>query len=200
MNENIGFAAEACVFKTTNGGINWFEYSLPHYSISSFTHVDDKYWYSTADTIYYSSDDGNNFVFQHALPSSDFYFQISLKKINNRIFGWAVSQGGWISKYIEPIGIKQISSEIPNKFELFQNYPNPFNPSTILNYQLPVSNNVKLVIYDILGREAATLVNEKQQPGKYQVTWDASNLASGVYFYKLISGDFTQIRKMVVVK
>jgi hypothetical protein len=200
---STGFAAEYCTYKTTNSGIEWDNDILPYNDvILNITHVEKEFWFSRVDRIYYSSDDGNNFVLQHISPNdTDVYRQINLKKVDNQIVGWAVRQwAGGISKYTAPIGIKPISSEIPNKFELFQNYPNPFNPSTLINYQLPVSNNVKLVIYDLVGREVTTLVNEKQQAGKYQVTFDASNYASGVYFYKLVSGDFTQIRKMVVLK
>ena len=98
------------------------------------------------------------------------------------------------------IGIKKINSDIPKEFALYQNYPNPFNPSTTISYEIPKPAFVKVAIYDILGNEVALIVNEKQQPGKYDVTWDASNYASGVFFYKLTSGDFIQIKKMVVLK
>ncbi|MFI5145147.1 MAG: SBBP repeat-containing protein [Ignavibacteria bacterium] len=103
-------------------------------------------------------------------------------------------------KYSQQIGVRKISSGIPSICELSQNYPNPFNPSTTINYQLPSAGNAKLIVYDILGREVATLVNEYQQPGKYQVTWDASNYSSGVYFYKLAAGDFTDTKRMMVIK
>lgn len=96
------------------------------------------------------------------------------------------------------------SNQVPSRFSLSQNYPNPFNPSTIINYQLSISSNVKLIIYDVLGREVKTLVNEKQNAGIYQVKFDGMNFPSGVYFYKLSatggSGTFSQSRKMVLVK
>jgi hypothetical protein len=98
------------------------------------------------------------------------------------------------------IGIKKISDNVPDKFTLFQNYPNPFNPATIINYQLPMSVNVKLTIYDMLGREISILVNEKQQPGTYQVEWNGANFASGIYFYKLEAGDFKKTKRMVLIK
>lgn len=89
---------------------------------------------------------------------------------------------------------------IPSKFDLAQNYPNPFNPSTVIKFSIPVTGLVKLAIYDITGREVSTLVNEVKQAGNFLVEFNASNLSSGVYFYKLTSGDFTSIKKMMLVK
>ncbi len=80
-----------------------------------------------------------------------------------------------------------------------QNYPNPFNPGTVIGYRLPENCAVRLIVFDILGREVATLVNEKQVPGNYEVTFEAKNLPSGVYFYRLIADDFVQTRKLVVL-
>jgi type IX secretion system substrate protein len=89
----------------------------------------------------------------------------------------------------------------PNKFSLSQNYPNPFNPETIINYELRIMNKVKLVVYDVLGREVKTLVNKTQPAGKYKVVFNAANLASGVYYYKLKAGkDFEKTRKMLLLR
>jgi Secretion system C-terminal sorting domain len=89
----------------------------------------------------------------------------------------------------------------PNKFSLSQNYPNPFNPETIINYELRIMNEVKLIVYDVLGREVKILVDKTQQAGKYKVTFDAANLASGVYYYKLKAGkNFEQTRKMLLLR
>ncbi len=98
-----------------------------------------------------------------------------------------------------PIGIKNYS-QTPLKFTLSQNYPNPFNPKTIINYQIAKSSDVKLVVYDILGREVITLVNSKQNAGMYHIEWDGSAYASGVYFYRITAGDFTEVMKMVLIK
>jgi hypothetical protein len=99
-----------------------------------------------------------------------------------------------------PVGIKNISSEIPSSYSLSQNYPNPFNPSTKIKFQVPSSKFVKLIVFDILGKEVATLVNESLQPGTYETTFDASNLASGIYFYRLQSENFVETRRMLMVK
>jgi hypothetical protein len=98
------------------------------------------------------------------------------------------------------ISVEKISEEIPSSFILSQNYPNPFNPKTIINYQLPINNFVKIAVYDIAGKEIAVLVNEFLQPGTYEVTFDGSGLTSGVYFYKLQAGDFTETKRMVLLK
>jgi len=91
-------------------------------------------------------------------------------------------------------------TELPKVFSLAQNYPNPFNPVTSIKYSVPKQSLVKLVIYDIIGREVATLVNEVKNPGNYAVNFDASMYASGVYFYRMESGDFTDVKKMVLIK
>lgn len=100
--------------------------------------------------------------------------------------------------YYNPIGIS--NNRVPLTNMLYQNYPNPFNPRTKIKYQLAKQENVKLIIYDILGREVTTLINDKLNQGSYEAEWDASKYASGVYFYKLITGDFIETKKMVIVK
>ncbi len=91
-------------------------------------------------------------------------------------------------------------SSLPQAYALSQNYPNPFNPNTVVSSQLPVASHVRLVVYDVLGREVAVLVDERRAAGTYRDSFDASGLASGVYFYRLVAGDFTAIRKMILLK
>ena len=94
----------------------------------------------------------------------------------------------------------EVEKNIPTVFSLEQNYPNPFNPSTVISYQLPVSGDVTLKVYDILGNEIAILVNEYKTAGKYEVEFNASSLPSGVYFYQLKAGEFRKTKKMVLLK
>ena len=98
------------------------------------------------------------------------------------------------------IKVEMISSVIPDNFLLSQNYPNPFNPRTEISYEVPAAKLVKLTVYNILGREMAELVNERQSPGKYKVSFDASNLTSGVYFYTLSTDNFTETKRMILLK
>lgn len=97
------------------------------------------------------------------------------------------------------IGIQQITSVV-KEFSLGQNYPNPFNPTTNIRFSIPKSEHVSLRVYDILGREVKALVNQNLTPGEYQVDFDATGLSSGMYYYSLRSGDFVDVKKMVLVK
>lgn len=89
---------------------------------------------------------------------------------------------------------------IPNEFALFQNYPNPFNPTTMIQYGLPQARNVQLKVFDVLGREVAVLVDQRQEAGSYRAEFDASNLPNGTYFYRLLAGEFSQVKKLMLVK
>jgi len=93
-----------------------------------------------------------------------------------------------------------ILNEIPIEFSLSQNYPNPFNPSTTINYSIPVISFVTIIVYDVLGNEIATLVNEEQPAGIYEVELDATSLPSGIYFYSIQAGSFVETKKMVLMK
>jgi hypothetical protein len=103
-------------------------------------------------------------------------------------------------KYGSTIGIAPVSNTIPEKFTLSQNYPNPFNPSTAIKMQIPQEGFVKLKVFDVTGKEAAVLVNEKLNAGEYKIDFNASGLTSGVYFYRLETADFTDVKKMILVK
>ncbi|MEE9430622.1 MAG: T9SS type A sorting domain-containing protein, partial [Melioribacteraceae bacterium] len=96
--------------------------------------------------------------------------------------------------------VKKDNLSIPTEFKLEQNYPNPFNPSTTIRYSIPSNEFVTLKIYNILGSEVANLVNKKQTSGSYQVNFDASNITSGIYFYKISTSKFNQVKKMLLVK
>jgi hypothetical protein len=85
-------------------------------------------------------------------------------------------------------------------YKLSQNYPNPFNPVTVISYQVPVKSFVSLKVYDIIGREIQSLVNEEKDAGRYEIYFDASSLSSGVYFYKIKSDSYSEIKKMVLIK
>ena len=99
-----------------------------------------------------------------------------------------------------PLAFHQNGDAIPKEFKLYNNFPNPFNPATNIRFDVPKSGNVEISVYDMLGKEITTLVNLQLQPGTYETEWDASGYSSGIYYYKITCGDFTQTKKMVLVK
>ena len=126
----------------------------------------------------------------------------------NKIYYWHVAASfgrGW-GDFSETFTFKTSLTGIasvdglPTTYALEQNYPNPFNPATRVRWQVPESGKVRLVVYDMLGREVAVLVDERREAGRYEVTWDGSHLASGVYFYRMNAGTFTQCQKMLLLK
>ncbi len=104
-----------------------------------------------------------------------------------------------------PTSVTPAGTSLPEKYYLEQNYPNPFNPSTKIKFEIPrderrETKDVKLVIFDVMGKEVGTLVNEQLQPGSYEVDWNAANYPSGTYFYKLSSDVFSDSKRMLLIK
>ena len=139
------------------------------------------------------------------------YYIISSGLLNTDInYYWKVrtiNDGGigpWSDVFKFKIVITDVENEqqLPTEFILNQNYPNPFNPSTIISYELPNASKVIIKVYDIIGNEVATLVNEEKPAGVYNVKFRtrSSELSSGIYFYKLTAGDFIQTKKMILMK
>ncbi|MBK9334306.1 MAG: T9SS type A sorting domain-containing protein [Ignavibacteria bacterium] len=100
----------------------------------------------------------------------------------------------------EPVGIQPYSTEVPDRFSLSQNYPNPFNPVTTIKFEIRTSSNVKFTIFDALGRQLESLVNERLTTGTHSLTFDGSSFSSGVYFYKLDAGEFSETKRMILLK
>ena len=120
---------------------------------------------------------------------------------DNRIFIMNTNKAPYfLLGQIIPTWIENNPTEVPLKFALKQNYPNPFNPTTAISYRLSAFSKVRLNVYDLLGREITTLVNEEKSPGNYEVKFDGTNLPSGVYFYTLSTNEFFQAKKMLLMK
>jgi len=98
------------------------------------------------------------------------------------------------------VNISKLGTEIPENFSLAQNYPNPFNPSTNIKFDIPKSSFVKIIVYDLTGRETEVLVNQQMQPGSYSAEFNGTSLSSGIYFYKISAGEFTETKKMSLIK
>ncbi len=198
------------LYKTTNGGINWNDFpgnigSYPTYAIDFTDSINGfilttEYLYQ--NFIFKTTNSGNNWS-KYFLPLGGLF--TSLDFVNSQT-GWIIGRNNSIIKNVNGgVFVKKIGSNVPTAFRLEQNYPNPFNPVTKIKFQIPSNiksetSDVKLIIYDITGREIQTLVKEKLNPGSYEVTFDGSNFASGVYFYQLKVGDYIQTRKMVLLK
>jgi photosystem II stability/assembly factor-like uncharacterized protein len=148
-----------------------------------------------------SSDAGNSWTKQSThmrTTLSKLYFQ-------NIQTGWVIGPNGLIMKTDNGggsniSGINNKLNKLPNNFSLSQNYPNPFNPGTIINYSISSRSQVLIRVYNILGKSVLTLVNEKKEPGNYNIYFDGSGLSSGIYFYRIQAGDFSETRKMILLK
>src|SRR5437762_37650 len=112
-------------------------------------------------------------------------------------------ESGFLADTLFRITIVSVVPErggFPKAYSLSQNYPNPFNPVTVIRFQIAHSGSVKLQVFDVLGRVVATLVDDLKGPGSYAASWDAGNVASGMYVYRLAAGNFVQVRKLMVMK
>jgi photosystem II stability/assembly factor-like uncharacterized protein len=197
---STGFCGQTIALKSTDGGANWATFTVPGSgTLYSFNGVAGRFWYCNTSQIYWSSDNGGSFASQYTGTGT--YDAMNLTLDGNIIRGWAVTTAGGIAMYNEVLtGINNNRNEIPSDYALTQNYPNPFNPTTKIAFSLPKAGNVRLAVYDMLGREVAVLTDENFTAGTHTIDFNASNLASGVYLYKIESGSFIDTKKMVLVK
>jgi len=209
INANTGWIpAFPNVKKTTNGGATWTSYQVTNESGSDFyaiKFINAQTGFVTGNDfftgrIYKTTNGGVNWTAD--IPAATggvyaLYFQ-------DEQYGWAVGSRGSCFRTTTggSVFVSQVSTEVPENFSLKQNYPNPFNPSTKINYELKITNYVSLRVFDLLGKEVASLVNEKQNAGSYAVDFNSAefNLNSGIYFYTLNVGDFKETKKMMLVK
>ncbi len=133
----------------------------------------------------------SHYINFRSAPSDTVHFMVSIYS-NNYLF--------WTDSLDVVTSLENDNQKVPKIFSLDQNVPNPFNPVTSINYQLPKASEVKLSAYNVLGQRVVTLVNERQNVGTYKVEWDASEFASGIYYYRLDAGNFTDVKKMVLLR
>jgi photosystem II stability/assembly factor-like uncharacterized protein len=204
IDNNTGYVKAGTVnpviHKTTNSGNNWSSHGIPQaYSLGFYFFSSDRGWLCGTDTRN-TTNGGLNWQIQ-PVPVP---VRLNAIFFVNENDGWAVGLNGMILHTSSAgIGITPISNEIPREFMLMQNYPNPFNPATKIRFQIPLRNGPDrslLKIYDALGREIETLVNEYLNPGIYEIEWNAAKYSSGIYFYRLNSDDFIETRKMILIK
>jgi hypothetical protein len=182
-------------------GLNWaYVQCCPGGLQGTFSFPSQNIGYSAGyGKIYKSTNQGNNWFDISAFFTNIVYYDI---EFFNDSIGFCVGDQGTILKTTNGgiTSVKPAGNTIPKSFNLYQNYPNPFNPSTQIKFDVPKSSFVQLVVYDALGREVAVLVNEKLTPGFYDYQWNAELYTSGIYFYKLAADDFSETKKMVLIK
>jgi hypothetical protein len=210
LGNNIYAGTDSGVYLSTNNGNNWSQIGLQNQLIASVATSGNNIFVGAYNYggVYLTTNNGVNWILKD--QGLDPYASVEAFVVaNNYIFSGANDcyYSIWRRSYSEIIGVQNISSEIPSGFSLYQNYPNPFNPMTKIKFDIPQSvilsgakNLVVLKVYDILGKEIQTLVNEQLQPGSYEVLFDGSNLSSGIYFYTLIAGDYKETKKLVLLK
>jgi photosystem II stability/assembly factor-like uncharacterized protein len=201
---------------TVNAGVNWLYEELGFFGfVESFSfRTQDELWASGGFSLRLavSTNRGLNWL---DVPAPD---SNAINEINflSPTLGWAFGNRGAIYKYnTAVIGIKEIESEVPADFKLYQNYPNPFNAKTKIKFEIRpplnpllskegktrfIGTGVVLKIYDILGCEITTLINQELSPGTYEAEWDGTNYASGLYYYKITAGEYSETKKMVLIK
>jgi hypothetical protein len=212
-NKLIGLAATSTSMpmysRTTDGGFTWTPLNIDT-GVTGNCFIK---WVSETSVVYIL---GFNGAFKKSIDNGQTWTQMStagipniyhfdVEKINAVVYGYAVSTNGTVLKLVDSVLVilgNEKHNTVPKEYSLEQNYPNPFNPVTTIKYSVPKNNiNVKLAVYDLLGKEVALIVNETKQAGNYEVTFDGNNLSSGMYFYKMQAGmEFTAVKKMILVK
>lgn len=201
------------IFASSNLGNNWF--TMPSGTTRRLTSCQ----YSTNNTQKLYMVGFNGLIIKSTNNGANFGYQLSNTAVNlNSTFfylddmnGFACGDNGTILRTTDgggtifPTEIKNISSKVTGEYLLQQNYPNPFNPSTSIEFSIPKNANselsiVNLKIYNALGKEVAVLINENLPAGAYSIQWDAKNFSSGTYYYKLSAGEFTETKKMLLIK
>ncbi len=204
------------VFLSTNNGTSWTQTSLNNRIVNALAVNGNNIFAGTilGYGVYVSTNNGTNWIQRNEGLVAFYIYTLCI--LNNYIFAGTGDSSVYRRPLGELTGIQPISNEVPNQFSLSQNYPNPFNPVTKIRFDIPPGSSVaqtfpyrvvNLSVYDILGREVATLVNEELKPGTYEVEWNAAKYSSGVYFYriaihsdKLLTEDYSETRKMMLIK
>lgn len=200
MNGVAGFY-DGTVAYSSDGGVTWND-ATPPGSGSIWGITNDgirSFWLPRGDTAFVSTDRGRTWQSEFAGPWGGYLRDINFSRDGSVLSGWVGSSEGGVARY-EGVVTSLHTPGSSSFFSLDQNYPNPFNPTTTIAYDLPVDGHVALTVYDVLGKEVLILVNEHQKAGHHVTTLDASRLSSGIYFYRIQAGEFSQTRKVVLVR
>ncbi len=188
------------MFLSTNNGASWTEVNngLTNTNVFAFAVSGTNLFAGTlGGGVFLSTNNGTSWTAVNTGLTNTYVRAFAVSGTN--LFA-GTGGGVWSRPLSEMITDVEEVEQLPNYFALEQNYPNPFNPNTQIKFSIPQSSNVVIKVFDILGNEIETLVNEEKTVGTYEVTWNAVNLPSGVYFYQLKAGTFVQTRKMLLIK
>ena len=196
------------IYRTIDGGDTWQTFEPENIEAAgwgnsiAFLHNDpSKVWLTDGTNLYFSSDTGRTWIGSTPGLMNGGGRDIVFTEDN---YGWFACDGGIVYRtangYKSVTDVKGGNDIIAKTFQLEQNYPNPFNPSTTISYQLPNNSFVTLKIYDELGREVKTLVNQFQHQGSYKINFDASQFSSGIFIYRLQTDNYSASRKMIFLK
>jgi photosystem II stability/assembly factor-like uncharacterized protein len=209
--------------KTTDGGLNWVNQTLPSggniiaSAIRSFTNVNKDTIWGVGGWLQYPNFQNRGMIYKTTNSGTNWGFQLADTNINiavysyadfvNKLNGWAWTNG---SRGVHTViggsettytSIKQVSSKTPDGFKLEQNYPNPFNPSTIIRFQILSLADIRLIVYDVTGKEIIKLTDKEYKPGAYEVSFGGTNYSTGIYFYSfIVDGKLIDTKKMILVK
>ena len=189
------------IFLSTNNGTSWnpANTGLTDSIVNCFVVTGTNVFSGTAHCLYLSTNNGNSWT--PVSTGGIFNLGISALAVSGTNVFAGTMYGVWRRQLSEMITDVKISlHELPTEYALNQNYPNPFNPTTTINYQLPTQSQVTLKVFDVLGREVATLTNGVEEPGYKSVTFDANRLPSGVYFYRIQAGSFVETKKLLLIR
>ena len=189
------------VFVSADDGAHWTAPNIGLTSLDVFSLVasGNVVFAGTAGGVFESTDGGARWIPVNA-GLSDLEVR-ALACPGNYLYAGTNNSALWRRPLAEMFtSVRPALNGLPEVATLEQNYPNPFNPSTQINYSIPKATNVTLKVYDVLGREIATLVNERKQSGAYKVTWNAEGVPTGVYFYRIVAGEFIETKKMVLIR
>lgn len=196
-----GFSASISMSKSTNGGASYSSLPAPGAgNIEAIQGEGEDFWFIRGTNIYRSSNSGSTWEQVHTAAQTLMHMDFP-DGLTGCQMGWAVGFGGGIYKMTGSlVGTGNNQNEIPGAFELKQNYPNPFNPETIISFSLPKSAFIELRVFDAIGNEVSLLEKGELNAGHYSHRFSAEKLSSGIYFYTLKTAEFTQTKKMLIVK